>query len=95
MLRNLLAVLTLVAMHAVAADVPQTATLDIKGMDCASCPLTVKLALKKTPGVTDVKVSYQTKSAEVQYEAGKATPEKLAQVVTDLGYPTSVRKPPK
>ena len=76
MLRNLLAVLTLVAMHAVAADVPQTATLDIKGMDCASCPLTVKLALKKTPGVTDVKVSYQTKSAEVQYEAGKSDARK-------------------
>ena len=93
MLRNLLAVLMLVAMHAVAADIPQTVTLDIKGMDCATCPLTVKLALKKTPGVTDVKVSYQTKSAEVRYEVGKATPEKLAQVVTDLGYPTSVRKP--
>ena len=67
-------------------------TLDIKGMDCASCPLTVRQALKKTPGVADVKVDYASKTAEIRFEADKTSPAQLAKVVTDIGYPSTARK---
>ena len=93
MFRTFIAALTLAAMQALALEQAQTVTLDIKGMDCASCPLTVKLALKKAPGVAEVKVNYQTRTAEVRYDAGKTTPDRLAQTVSDIGYPASARKP--
>jgi hypothetical protein len=32
----------------------RNATLDVKGMDCAACPITVKTVLKRQPGVSDV-----------------------------------------
>jgi mercuric ion binding protein len=38
------------------ARAAESATLDIRGMDCATCPLTVKVVLKRQPGVDDVKV---------------------------------------
>lgn len=93
MFRTFIAALTLAAMQALAVEQPQSVILDIKGMDCASCPLTVKLALKQAPGVADVKVDYQTRTAEVRYDASKTTPAQLAQMVSDIGYPTSARKP--
>jgi len=93
MFRTFFAALTLAAVHALAADRPQSVILDIKGMDCASCPLTVKMALKKAPGVAEVKVDYQTRTAEVRYDADKTTPGRLAQTVSDIGYPASARKP--
>lgn len=69
-----------------------TAQLDIKGMDCASCPLTVKVALKKVSGVTEVEVSYASHSAKVRYDPAKTHADILAKTVTDIGYPTTVRK---
>ena len=93
MFRTFFAALTLAAVHALAADRPQSVILDIKGMDCASCPLTVKMALKKAPGVAAVKVDFQTRTAEVRYDADKTTPGRLAQTVSDIGYPASARKP--
>ena len=69
-----------------------TTQLDIKGMDCASCPLTVKVALKKVSGVTGVEVDYASHSAKVRYDPTKTQADILAKTVTDIGYPTSVRK---
>lgn len=83
-------ILALLPLWAGAAE--KKAVLDIKGMNCASCPLTIRLALKKLPGVADAKVDYKSNSAEVSFDAGKVTAEQLAHTVTELGYPTTVRK---
>lgn len=69
-----------------------TTQLDIKGMDCASCPLTVKVALKKISGVAEVDVDYKSRSAKVRYDPAKTQADVLAKTVTDIGYPTTVRK---
>lgn len=69
-----------------------TVLLDIKAMDCASCPLTVKVALKKVPGVAEVEVDYKSQSAKVRYDPAKTQADILAKTVTNIGYPTSVRK---
>ena len=69
-----------------------TAQLDIKGMDCASCPLTVKIALKKVSGVAEVEVDYKSRSAKVRYDPAKTQADVLARTVTDIGYPATVRK---
>ena len=67
-------------------------TLDVRGMNCASCPLTVKAVLKKVPGVSDVSVDYPRHSAEVRFDPDKTRPEQLAKAVTDIGFPTTVKK---
>ena len=69
-----------------------TTTLDIQGMDCASCPLTVKALLKRVPGVSEVSVDYKTHSAEVKFDPGKTGAEQLAKAVSDIGFPTTLKK---
>lgn len=70
----------------------RTATLDVSGMTCASCPLTVKQVLKKQPGVSAASVDYKTHTAQVTFDRDKVQPEQLAKAVTDTGFPTKVRK---
>ena len=41
-----------------AAGPLQTVTLDVQNMTCAVCPITVKKALERVPGVTDAKVDF-------------------------------------
>ena len=76
---------------AVAADVIETVTLEVQGMTCAACPITVKKALKKVPGVTDVKVDYKSGIAEVNYDPNKTSPDELAKAITSVGFPTTVK----
>ncbi|HEV8646213.1 MAG TPA: cation transporter [Burkholderiales bacterium] len=74
-----------------AADAINTVTLGVQGMTCAACPITVKTALKRVPGVSDVKVDYKTGIAEVSYDPKKTSPDELAKAITSVGFPTSVR----
>ena len=43
----------------------QTVTLDVQNMTCAVCPITVKKALERVPGVTDARVDFDKKTASV------------------------------
>lgn len=70
----------------------QTAILDVKGMTCPTCPLTVKVALKKQRGVSDVSVDLQHSTARVVFDPEKVTVARLAKAVTDAGYPATPRK---
>ena len=91
-MKRLAALAALSIALAATAAAAESVTLDIKGMDCAACPITVKTVLKKQPGVSDVKVDFKKASAEITFDPGKVTPEKLAQVVTEVGFPTTPRK---
>ena len=51
--------------------------LSVPGMDCEACPITVRKALEKTPGVKSAKVDFPTKSAVVEYDPRVTTPERL------------------
>lgn len=68
--------------------------LDVKGMNCATCPITVRLALKKVPGVLDARVTLEPPIAEVVYDDAQTNPERLARATAEAGFPTSVRKLP-
>ena len=81
----------IVAMSANASPAVQ-AVLDIKGMNCAACPITVKAVLMKQPGVENVRVDARTHSAAIRFDSDKISAEKLAQAVTEAGYPTTPRK---
>lgn len=70
----------------------QSATLMVEGMTCATCPITVKKLLTKTPGVTTASVNIDTQLAQVTFDPDKTNAEKLAKVVTEIGFPTKVKK---
>ncbi len=66
--------------------------LHVEGMHCASCPVTVRMVLRRLDGVMEVTVSVSDKRASVVYDPGRITPERMAQAVTDAGYPASVER---
>jgi mercuric ion binding protein len=68
----------------------QTVTLDVQNMTCAVCPITVKKALEKVPGVTDAKVDFDKKTASISFDPDKASPAALTKVTADAGYPSTV-----
>lgn len=92
MLRSLIfAAFLVLSSVTVAADAANKVTLEVQGMTCAACPITVKKALKKVPGVAEVTVYYKSGTAEVSYDPKKVTPENLAKATTTAGFPTTVK----
>lgn len=85
------AVTVLFSNLALAAET-QSATLAVEGMTCAGCPITVKRLLKKVPGVSEVSVDARTHLAQVKFDPDKTQPDLLAKAVTEIGYPTTVKK---
>ncbi|GAB3384850.1 mercury resistance system periplasmic binding protein MerP [Massilia varians] len=74
------------------AGTSQTLTLDVQNMSCATCPITVKKALQRVPGVIDVKIDYERKTATVQLDSDKASVTILTKATTDAGFPSTARK---
>lgn len=73
------------------AGEPKRVVLDVPGMSCALCPISVKKAFERVPGVLEAKADLATKSAEATYDPDRTTPEALAKAVTNAGYPASIR----
>ncbi|MGY2492864.1 mercury resistance system periplasmic binding protein MerP [Cupriavidus sp. CP313] len=69
-----------------------TVTLDVGKMDCAACPITMRIALEKVPGVESAKVDYKTRRAVVTYDPTKASTEALTAATAQAGYPSTVRQ---
>jgi copper ion binding protein len=65
-------------------------TLHVEGMSCASCKAAVKTAIARLPGVTDAKVDLEKKSATVEYDASKVSPQKMVDAVNQLGFEASL-----
>jgi mercuric ion binding protein len=70
----------------------QTVTLDVQNMTCAICPITVKKALERAPGVTVAKVDFDKKIATVSFDPDKTNAAALTKMTADAGYPSSIRK---
>jgi len=69
----------------------QTALLNVPTMDCATCPITIKAALSKVPGVSKVKVSYEKREAVIVYDDAKASVADLKKATEDVGYPAMLK----
>lgn len=82
----------LLASASVMADGLRTVTLDVTKMDCAVCPITVRKALEKVPGVGTARIDFKTKRAVVAFDPAKTSPEALSRVTADAGFPSSVKQ---
>jgi len=70
---------------------PKTVVLSVPGMTCTACPITVRKALEKIPGVERVKATYEPKEAVVSYDDAKTDVKALIEATTNAGYPSSVK----
>lgn len=86
----LLAPLAFSPMEPAAAPATQTVTLAVENMTCAACPIAVRKALQKVPGVTNVKVDLDAKTATVTYDPNRTQVSALTKATTDAGYPSKL-----
>jgi mercuric ion binding protein len=84
----LLATLPLAAL----AAPPQAAVLDVQNMTCGLCPVTIKKALERVPGVSQARIDFDKKTATVTFDADKTNAAVLVKATTDAGFPSTVRK---
>ena len=69
----------------------RTVTLEVPGMNCAACPITIKKALKDVSGVEKVSVTFEPKEAVVTFDDKKTSVDKLRDATRDAGYPSNVK----
>lgn len=69
----------------------KSVTLAVPGMNCELCPATVKKALSKVPGVSNVAVSFEKREAVVSFDDTKASVEALTKATTNAGYPSTLK----
>lgn len=82
----------LMAFAAPAWAATQTVTLSVPTMDCPVCPITVKKALTKVPGVSDAKVDLGKREAIVTFDAARTSVNALTNATHDAGYPSTVAR---
>lgn len=68
----------------------QTVTLSVPGMNCATCPITVKKALTQVSGVNKTEISLDKREAKVSFDDAKTNVEALTRATKDAGYPSTV-----
>jgi mercuric ion binding protein len=75
------------------AGEPKIVVLEVSGMNCSLCPITVRKALERVSGVLQAKADLDTQRAEATYDPEKVSPEALATAVTNAGFPAKVKQP--
>ncbi|MBI2141968.1 heavy metal translocating P-type ATPase [Candidatus Woesearchaeota archaeon] len=66
------------------------AIIGIRGMDCASCAVTIEKSLKSVKGVKSANVNYASGKALVEFDESSASESDLAKAVEKVGYKASV-----
>ena len=88
----LVAVVAVLVLTAPAWASPKTVTLNVSGMACAACPITVKKALEKVSGVSKIDVQYEKKQVVVTFDDAKTNIDALLKATTNAGYPSQPEK---
>jgi mercuric ion binding protein len=68
----------------------KTVTLSIPSMDCEVCPITVKKALGKVPGVSQTDVNFNKRQVTVTFDDSKVNVDGLTRATMDAGYPSTL-----
>ena len=64
----------------------QTKSLDVKGMTCGHCKMSVEGALNKLDGVTAAEVDLGSGKVVVTYDETKISLDNMKEAVEDQGY---------
>jgi len=85
-----LALTLLVATPASAAT--RTVVLSVPGMTCPSCPVTLRKALDRVPGVRVVSADLNKRTLEVKVTDSQVTDQEITSTTTNVGFPSTVVK---
>lgn len=88
-MKSLIAI-ALVLAAAAASAAPRSATLSVPTMSCATCPIAIKAALSKVPGVSSVKSDLGKRQTTVIYDDAKTGVATLSKATGDAGFPSSL-----
>jgi len=69
-----------------ALAVTRSVTVRVEGMRCAGCATSVGKKLKATPGVAEVRVSYDKKEARVKFDDEKGAGAQLREAINSTGF---------
>ena len=64
----------------------EKACFEVQGMTCATCPLTVKAAVKKLKGINEVTASLEEKNAVVDFDSQKINTIEIKKAIDSVGY---------
>ena len=67
-------------------------TLQVPGMTCPTCPITIKKTLLKQPGVSAVSVMYAKKELVVKFDDVSTTPAAIMKATASVGFPSQIAK---
>jgi mercuric ion binding protein len=84
-------VFALGSLPALAAE--KSVTLDVSGMTCGTCPITVRKAITRVAGVIEAEVDPDKRQAIIRFDDAKTQVEALIRATTDAGYPSVVKGP--
>lgn len=79
---------------AVEVDGAVTTQLRVEGMTCGSCADRIRTALREEPGVLEVAVNVEGRSATVRHDPDRIPAERVAAAISAAGYPATVGAPP-
>ncbi|TAK83534.1 MAG: mercury resistance system periplasmic binding protein MerP [Betaproteobacteria bacterium] len=82
----------ILALASSAALAMKTVTLSVPDMSCSTCPIQVKKALSRVPGVSEASASLEKKEAIVTYDDSKTNVEALMKATAGIGFPSTVKK---
>ncbi|WP_342114563.1 mercury resistance system periplasmic binding protein MerP [Pseudoduganella sp. OTU4001] len=94
-MQKIIAAIALFALSTASWAASKAVTLSVPGMDCATCPITVKKALGKVPGVTAIEVSFEKREAVVTFDDAKTNVAALTRATEEAGYPSKPAGNPK
>ncbi len=89
-MKKLLAAATLALLTTPVWAASKTVTLSVPTMDCPVCPITVKKALTKVPGVSRAEVNFDKRLATVTFDDSRTSVEVLTRATKDAGYPSTL-----
>lgn len=78
--------------HVASAAETKTVVLDVPGMTCKFCPITIRKALQKVDGVIEAKAEFETKTATVIFDPTKTNVEALMKATENAGYKSTLKK---
>ena len=62
--------------------------LRVEGMACGHCEIAIQEAVRKLPGIKNVKASKRKKQVTAEYESSLVTPDAIIRAIDDTGYQT-------
>ena len=65
-------------------------TFSVANLTCPTCPIAVKTAMQRVPGVRSVKIDFETKKAIVTFDPTRTNAAAIAAASTNAGYPAKV-----